>query len=90
MTLDEAVGIALIVFVKVFLMGFQSKNVVGNHYRAAFCTSILMGLLEVAMITKIAATGWPAVTPVALGGSVGIVTSMRLHSLLFPRPDTKR
>jgi len=76
--------IAVIMFVKVFLMGFQSKNVVGNHYRSAFCTSLVMGLLEVAIITEVVASGWWAAVPVAIGGSLGVVCAMRVHTLLFP------
>ncbi len=75
--------LAVIMFVKVFLMGFQSKNVVGNHYRTAFGTSLIMGLLEVAIITEVVASGWWSAVPVAIGGSLGIVCAMRAHTLLF-------
>jgi len=73
-------------FLKVFLMGFQSKNVVGNHYRAAFLTSVFMGTSDVILITEVATSGWLSVIPVTLGGSFGIVSSMWTHNKLFKPP----
>jgi hypothetical protein len=81
-------GVAM--FLRVFLMGFQSKNVVGNHYRTAFITSLAMGLMEVYVVVGIVDAGWSAAIPVCLGGSTGIVLSMWLHSYLFPQTKPAR
>lgn len=81
---------AIIMFIKVFLMGFQSKNVVYNHYKTAFVTSLVMGVLEVAIITEVVAAGLWAMVPISIGGSLGIVCSMWVHSYIFPREHVKQ
>ena len=66
-------------FVLVFALGFQSLNVNGGHYVAAFFTSFLIGGSNLVLF-KLApeATGaeiWAFMT----GGPLGIVASMWLH-----------
>jgi hypothetical protein len=68
---------------KVFLMGFQSRNVVGLHYVPAFITSLAIGLFEVLLVRGIIDRGATAILPICLGGSIGIVLSMKAHSYLF-------
>ena len=74
-------------FVSVFALGFQSLNVNGGHYRAAFLTSLLISastlwlyrLLPQADVTEIAAY--------MLGGPFGIVASMWAHRRFLRRPS---
>lgn len=74
-------------FLSVFALGFQSLNVNGGHYRAAFLTSLLISastlwlyrLLPQADVTEIAAY--------MLGGPFGIVASMWAHRRFLRRPS---
>ena len=77
------VGGFLIAFVGTFLRGFQHKNVIGNHYRAAFFTSYLMAAFDVLSVTLTVYGGLWMIPFVGTGAAVGIVLAMHLHSRLF-------
>lgn len=63
----------------VFALGFQSLNVNGGHYKAAFLTSFLIGGSNL-VVLKIVPHAVPSEMIAYLaGGPFGIVTSMWIH-----------
>jgi hypothetical protein len=50
-------------FTYVFIRGFQSQNVVGGKYKAAFYFSFIMVIAEVTMITMVVKVGWWSIIP---------------------------
>lgn len=74
---------ALVSFGLVFLKGFQQKNVIGHHVKAAFATSYLMAVLDVGAVMIVVKGGvWIALSA-GLGASLGMVSAMVLHGRLF-------
>ena len=69
----------LIMFVYVFLKGFQHQNVIGGKYVSAFVLSYLMAMFEVACVTFVVQQGWSSILPVGAGASLGIVASMYIY-----------
>lgn len=72
-------------FALVFFLGLQSLNVNGGHYRAAFVTSIGIGVGNL-MLFKLApdAAGIEIFAFLA-GGPLGIVSSMWFHRFIKRR-----
>lgn len=66
-------------FLAVGLKGFQHKNVIGNHYKLTFVTSLLMQCGEVTSVGLIVKNAWTVAIPLGLGASLGMVVSMFLH-----------
>lgn len=66
-------------FVGVFLLGFQQQNVQHGHYKMAAATSACIALTQYLMITGVVASGWIGVLYMAIGGSMGITSSMYIH-----------
>lgn len=84
-TITDAIIMAVASFMKVFSHGFQSRNIAHNHYKAAFLTSWLIGLSEIAFLSGIVKYGWHSFFPLVIGGSLGVVASMATHNYLFRR-----
>ena len=66
-------------FVSVFALGFQSLNVNGGHYRAAFLTSLLIGASTLWLYRLLPEASLTEVIAYLLGGPFGIVASMWAH-----------
>lgn len=66
-------------FILVFLLGFQSLNVNGGHYGAAFWTSFGIGVSNVVLYKLVPGAGASEVIAYLLGGPFGIVASMWCH-----------
>lgn len=69
----------VISFIFVFLKGFQHQNVIGGKYMAAFGTSYVMAIAEVAVISFVVQAGWWSIIPIGTGAAFGIVASMWLY-----------
>ena len=72
----------LIMFVYVFLKGFQHQNVIGGKYVSAFVLSFVMAGFEIACITFVVKQGWHSILPVGTGAALGIVLSMYIYRRL--------
>lgn len=70
-------------FCLAFLKAFQSRNIVGGHYKAAWWFSWLVTSFEVASISLVVAGGWTIIFSAGLGGAIGTVTAMYTHTRLF-------
>jgi hypothetical protein len=71
-------------FALAFLKAFQSRNIVGGHYTAAWCSSWLVTSFEVLAISLVVAGGWTIIFSAGVGGAIGTVVAMYTHSRLFP------
>lgn len=67
-------------FMLVFLRGFQQKNVHGNHYFMAAITSTAMSITDIAVVSFVIHHGWAVLPYTATGATLGIISSMWLHS----------
>lgn len=65
-----------VMFLYVFLKGFQHQNVIHGKYKGAFILSYLMAAFEVACVTLVVQNGWASILPVGTGAAFGIVASM--------------
>lgn len=72
-------------FVSVFALGFQSLNVNGGHYRAAFLTSLLIGASTLWLYRLLPEASLTEVIAYLLGGPFGIVASMWAHRRFLRR-----
>lgn len=70
-------------FIRVALMGFQSKNIIKDHYKTAWAVSLLMTACEIGIVRTLVFSGWAALPTVGLGGAFGIVFSMWFHNHVF-------
>lgn len=66
-------------FVLVFLLGFQSLNVNGGHYLAAFLSSFGISLSQLILYKLVPDASWTQVVAYMSGGPIGIVASMYAH-----------
>ena len=67
-------------FALVFALGFQSLNVNGGHYTAAFMNSFLIGSANLVLFKTVPHANIGEMAAYLLGGPFGIVTSMWVHS----------
>jgi len=74
-------------FVSVFALGFQSLNVNGGHYRAAFLTSLLIGSSTLWLYRLLPEASLTEVIAYLLGGPFGIVASMWAHRRFLRRTN---
>lgn len=74
-------------FVSVFALGFQSLNVNGGHYRAAFLTSLLIGASTLWLYRLLPEASLTEVIAYLLGGPFGIVASMWAHRRFLRRTN---
>lgn len=65
-----------------FLSGFQSKNVIGNHYLLAFLTSIMIGVVGLFLYRVMPTAGVAQMVAYVLAGPIGIILSMLVHNRL--------
>jgi uncharacterized membrane protein YfcA len=70
-------------FATVFLLGFQQKNVHGNHYLAAIVTSIGIGSAQIFLWRLIPQAGASEIIATLCGGPAGICAAMYLHPKLI-------
>ena len=66
-------------FALIFLRSYQTQVVVDGHYITAFFVSNLMAVCQVMTFILLVNNGWDALPPLALGGSLGVVTAMKLY-----------
>ncbi len=66
-------------FALVFALGFQSLNVNGGHYRAAFVNSFLIGSSNLVLFKMVPHADLAEMGAYLLGGPFGIITSMWVH-----------
>lgn len=66
-------------FVLVFALGFQSLNVNGGHYRAAFVTSFLIGTSNLVLFKTVPQAGWLEMLAYLSAGPLAITASMWAH-----------
>ena len=73
--------LALVSFVQVFALGFQSRNVNHGNYGWAAATSFFIGLSQAAVWRRITQPGAGEVEALvyALSGSIAIVCAMSVH-----------
>lgn len=70
-------------FFTVFLLGFQQKNVHGNHYLAAVITSVGIGSAQIFLWRLIPDANMGQIAATLAGGSVGIIAAMWAHPRLM-------
>lgn len=81
----SALLIFISTFVAVFALGFQSLNVNGGHYRAAFLNSFLIGAGNLAILKMVPEASALQMAAYLTGGPFGIVASMWVHGRTIGR-----
>ncbi len=66
-------------FILVFLLGFQSLNVNGGHYWAAFLSSFGISFSQLVLYKMVPDANWTEIVAYMSGGPFGIVFSMYAH-----------
>lgn len=66
-------------FCVVFLLGFQQKNVHGEHYVAAVVTSFGIGIAQIFLWRLVPDATGSQIIATLCGGPSGIVAAMYLH-----------
>lgn len=81
--------LALVSFVQVFALGFQSRNVNHGNYGWAAGTSFFIGLSQAAVWRRIAgpSAGNLEALVYALSGSIAIVSAMFVHQRFVRQRD---
>jgi hypothetical protein len=74
-------------FALVFALGFQSLNVNGGHYRAAFVTSFAIGVSNLILFKTVPQADAVQVAAYLMGGPFGIVASMWAHGRWMRRRE---
>ena len=82
MTLQTHILAFCVSFIAIGLKGFQQKNVVGHHLRAAVITSYVMTVTDIAFIGLVAAHGWGLVVSSGTGAALGMLAAMVFHGRL--------
>ena len=77
-------------FFTVFLLGFQQKNVHGEHYLAAVFTSFGIGAAQIFLWRLVPDANPGQIAATLAGGPVGIVAAMYLHPRLMRRQKPRR
>lgn len=72
-------------FFTVFLLGFQQKNVHGEHYLAAIVTSLGIGVAQIFLWRLVPEASASQIVATLAGGPVGIVAAMYLHPRMMRR-----
>jgi len=80
-----ALALFVSTFALVFFLGLQSLNVNGGHYRAAFFTSIGIGVSNLFLFKLAPDAAGIEIAAFLLGGPFGIVSSMRFHRYIRGR-----
>jgi hypothetical protein len=81
--------LALVSFVQVFALGFQSRNVNHGNYGWAAATSFFIGLSQAAVWRRITGpdAGLGEALIYAVAGSIAIVSAMTIHQRFIRKPD---
>lgn len=80
----DTVVIFCATFLLVFGMGFQALNVTKGHIKAAFVTSFLLGLANLALLKMVPSTeSMLDIAAFLCGGPFGVIASMKLHSMFM-------
>lgn len=69
-------------FLTVFLLGFQQKNVQGNHYISAIFTSFGIGGAQIFLWRLVPDANATQIIATLAGGPFGIVAAMWVHPRL--------
>ena len=77
-------------FISVFALGFQSLNVRGDHYLAAFMTSFVIGGGNLFILRLVPDADAGLIAAYLLGGPFGIVSSMWVHKRTIGKPQVIR
>ena len=72
-------------FSTVFLLGFQQKNVHGNHYLAAIVTSLGIGTAQIFLWRLVPDASGSQIIATLAGGPIGIVAAMWAHPRMMRR-----
>lgn len=75
--------IILATFMLVFLRGIQQQNVIHGQYVLAGITPFAIATAEVASVLLVVDTGWSAIPLVGIGGSLGVMSAMFIHTRYF-------
>lgn len=73
----------LTTFSAAFVKTFQQRNIVQGRMKSAFFTSWLVTGLEITTIGIVVKEGWYVLFSAGLGGAIGVVGAMKMHSKLF-------
>lgn len=72
-------------FALVFALGIQQLNVQGNHYLAAFITSIAIGLAQLALYKLAPDASGTEIASYLAGGPLAIICAMKAHPWIRQR-----
>lgn len=75
----------LCTFIAVALKGYQHKNVIGGHIKSVCFIAYLMYVFDVLAVTLIVKNNWTIVFISALGASLGMFVSIKLHDRLYKK-----
>lgn len=74
-------------YLTVFSLGFQQKNVVGGHFKAAALTSFVIGASQIYLWRTLPNADLSQIIATLLGGPAGIVSAMWLHPRIIKKPQ---
>ena len=73
-------------FAVVFLLGIQSKNVMHSRYVAAMLTSLSISAANFLFVKYASVGGLVEFSTAAVGGMLGIASSILLYDKVFKKP----
>ena len=74
-------------YLTVFSLGFQQKNVIGGHFKAAALTSFVIGASQIYLWRTLPNANVSEVIATLLGGPAGITSAMWLHPKIINRKN---
>lgn len=77
----------IVMFVYVFLKGFQHQAVIGAKYATSFVLSYLMAACAVVEVTLTVQVGYASILPMGTGAAFGIVTSIYIYRRLHGKTN---
>lgn len=66
-------------YASTFLGAYQIRNIAGGHQALAFFTSIVYSAVFATLYKLMPDAGWVEIIAYAVGTSLGVVSSMKLH-----------
>jgi len=76
-------------FCTVFLLGFQQKNVHGEHYLAAIVTSLGIGTAQIFLWRLVPEASASQIAATLAGGPLGIISAMYFHPRIMRKKRAK-